>query len=375
MAPADHQWSAHDHDDPLAAIAPYWNRLLLSLSLLVMSNMRASIRSSHQQSAPPTFAPAGRKHSIYTVDVATSPQHVRKQQSRLNRQHYCSAAILCSAAHPQLAARTTRTSGPASTLFSRTFAILTRTTVGRPPQLPHDDILITFPYYYPFTLTFVSQANPGQQWSVFSLRSFLSRLQARPARSLQTPHYPDSDPCQPAPLLPAQNRWPPAPMQPTDGQPAPGRDPSASSASTYNQQTVSKHGSQRFTSKSRPDMRVGVEDPTQPMWAASQTVRDPAGPYTRRAHSVCPDRLDGRLDSDGVEVTNQKTRDLSASVFLSFPPSAQALIANHQSSGVNHQGGCTSTGIEGTKDGGARGPPSNLESRHGLSIHAYLDPV
>jgi hypothetical protein len=65
---------------PLAAIAPYWNRLLLSLSLLVM---RASIRSSHQQSAPPTFAPGGRKHSIFTVDVATSPQHVRKQQIAL----------------------------------------------------------------------------------------------------------------------------------------------------------------------------------------------------------------------------------------------------------------------------------------------------
>jgi hypothetical protein len=65
---------------PLAAIAPYWNRLLLSLSLLVM---RASIRSSHQQSAPPIFAPGGRKHSIYTVDVATSPQHVRKQQTAL----------------------------------------------------------------------------------------------------------------------------------------------------------------------------------------------------------------------------------------------------------------------------------------------------
>jgi hypothetical protein len=114
-------------------------------------------------------------------------------------------------------------------------------------------------------------------------------------------------------------------MQPTDGQPAPGRDPSASSASTYNQQTVSKHGSQRFTSKSRPDMRVGVEDPTQPMWAASQTVRDPAGPYTRRAHSVCPDRLDGRRDSDGVKVTYRKTRDQSASVFLSSPPSSAGL--------------------------------------------------
>ncbi len=92
-------------------------------------------------------------------------------------------------------------------------------------------------------------------------------------------------------------------MQPTDGQPAPSRDPSASSASIYNQQTVSKHGSQRFTSKSRPDMQVGVEDTTQPMWAASHTVQDPAGPYTRRAHSVSPDRLDGRRNSDGVEVT------------------------------------------------------------------------
>ncbi len=125
-------------------------------------------------------------------------------------------------------------------------------------------------------------------------------------------------PCEPASLLPAQNRRPPAPMQPTDGQPAPGpgQDPSASSASIRNQQTVSKHSSQRFTSKSRPDMQVGVEDTTQPMRAASHTVRDPAGPYTRRAHSASPDRLDGRCDSDGVEVTYQKTRDLSASVFL-----------------------------------------------------------
>jgi hypothetical protein len=92
-------------------------------------------------------------------------------------------------------------------------------------------------------------------------------------------------PCQPAPLLPARNRWPPAPTQPTDGQTAPGRDPSASSASIYNQQTVSKHRSQRFTTKSRPDMPVGVADSTQPMWAASQTVRDPAGPYTRLLHA------------------------------------------------------------------------------------------
>ncbi len=108
------------------------------------------------------------------------------------------------------------------------------------------------------------------------------------------------------------------------GQSAPGRDPSASSASIYNQQTVSKHRSQRFTTKSRPNMLIGVADTTQPMWAASQTVRDPAGPYTRRAHSVSPDRLDGRHDSDGVIVTYQKTRDLSASVFLSSPLSAGA---------------------------------------------------
>ncbi len=33
-----------------------------------------------------------------------------------------------------------------------------------------------------------------------------------------TPSYP----CEPASLLPARNIWPPAPMQPTDGQPAPG---------------------------------------------------------------------------------------------------------------------------------------------------------
>jgi hypothetical protein len=56
-------------------------------------------------------------------------------------------------------------------------------------------------------------------------------------------------------------------------------------------------------------------------------------------------------------------------------PQAQAFIADHIKVPVEPPGGCTTTGIEGSKDGGARGPPSNLESRHGVSIHAYLDPV
>ena len=164
-------------------------------------------------------------------------------------------------------------------------------------------------------------------------------------------------------------------MQPTDGQPAPGRDPSASSASIYNQQTVSKHRSQRFTTKSRPDMLVGVADSTQPMWAASQTVRDPAGPYTCRAHSVSPDRLDGRRDSDGVEVTYQKTRDLSASVFLSFPPQRRLSLPIIYRSGVNHQGGVRRLESKGPRTAVLEAPPSNLVNRHSVSIHAYLDPV
>jgi hypothetical protein len=90
-------------------------------------------------------------------------------------------------------------------------------------------------------------------------------------------------------------------MQPTDGQPAPGRDPSASSASIRIQQTVNQHGSQQFTLKSRPVMQVGVQDTAQPMRAASHTVRDPDGPYRRRALSASPERLDGRRDSDGVK--------------------------------------------------------------------------
>jgi hypothetical protein len=66
---------------PLAVIAPYWNKMLLSLSLLVK---RASIRSSRQQSAPPTSAP-GLKHDsdIFTVDVTTSVQNVHKKQITL----------------------------------------------------------------------------------------------------------------------------------------------------------------------------------------------------------------------------------------------------------------------------------------------------
>jgi hypothetical protein len=143
-------------------------------------------------------------------------------------------------------------------------------------------------------------------------------------------------------------------MQPTDGQPAPDRDPTASSASIHIQQTVNKHGAQQFTLKSGPGMQVGVQGTAQPMRAASHTVRDPVGPYRRRAHSASPDRLDGRHDSDGVKVTYQKTRDLSASVFLFPPPQG-----SHRS-GVNLQEGVRrleSKGPSVTKDGGARGPP------------------
>jgi hypothetical protein len=163
-------------------------------------------------------------------------------------------------------------------------------------------------------------------------------------------------------------------MQPTDGQPAPGRDPTASSASIHIQQTVNKHGSQQFTLKSRPVMHVGVQGTARPMRTASHTVRDPVGPYRRRAHSASPDRLDGRHNSDGVKVTYQKTHDLSASVFLSFPPSAQALLANHPPFRSEPPGGCTSTGIEGTKDGGARGPPQQPREPPWLEHPRILGP-
>ena len=146
-------------------------------------------------------------------------------------------------------------------------------------------------------------------------------------------------PCQPAPLLPAQNRWPPAPTQPTDEQPAPGRDPSASSASIYNQQTVSKHGSQRFTSKSRPDMRVGVEDPTQPMWAASQTVRDPAGPYTRRAHSVCQTGSMGAATQTESKSRTGRHVTCPRQCFCLPFPQAQAFFADHIKVPVEPPGG------------------------------------
>ena len=82
---------------PLAAIAPYWNTLLLSLSLPIK---RGSIRSSRQQSAPPSFAPVGRKHSIFTVDVATSPQHGRKQQIALLFNHKSSLSGTSPAGSP-----------------------------------------------------------------------------------------------------------------------------------------------------------------------------------------------------------------------------------------------------------------------------------
>ncbi len=60
-----------------------------------------------------------------------------------------------------------------------------------PPLSPRRSFHHFFPCYYKFALTPVSQANPGQQWSVFSLRSVLSRLQARQAPSLQTKYQPD----------------------------------------------------------------------------------------------------------------------------------------------------------------------------------------
>jgi len=82
---------------PLAAIAPYWNTLLLSLSLPIK---RGSIRSSRQQPAPPSFAPVGRKHSIFTVDVATSQQHGRKQQIALLFNHKSSLSGTSPAGSP-----------------------------------------------------------------------------------------------------------------------------------------------------------------------------------------------------------------------------------------------------------------------------------
>ena len=74
-------------------------------------------------------------------------------------------------------------------------------------------------------------------------------------------------------------------------------------------------------------------------------------------HLLLLDRLDGRRDSDGVEVTYRKTRDLSASVFLSSPPSSAGLLCRSYKSSSGTARGSTSTGIEGSKDGGARGPP------------------
>ena len=141
---------------PLAAIAPHWpgtnccclchSRPVRSSRQLSLPVKKASIWSSRQHSAPLTFVPAGHKHATYTVDVP----HPRSMSAN-NRQHYCSAASPCSAAHLQLAARTTTSSGPASTLLSRTSACLTRTmttpTTGLPPPFPttHDDGQYSFP--------------------------------------------------------------------------------------------------------------------------------------------------------------------------------------------------------------------------------------
>ena len=84
-------------------------------------------------------------------------------------------------------------------------------------------------------------------------------------------------PCQPAPLLPAQNRWPPAPTQPTDGQTAPGRDPTVSAATTHVQQTVNnpEHEAEQFTLKAGPVIQGDVHCTAQPMRTAPHTVRDP----------------------------------------------------------------------------------------------------
>ena len=68
-------------------------------------------------------------------------------------------------------------------------------------------------------------------------------------------------------------------MQPTDGQPAPGRDPTASSASIHIQQTVNKHGAEQFILKFGPVMQVGVHGTAQPIKAASHTIRAETVPW------------------------------------------------------------------------------------------------
>jgi hypothetical protein len=77
-------------------------------------------------------------------------------------------------------------------------------------------------------------------------------------------------------------------------------------------------------------MRVGVEDPTQHMSAASQTVRDPAGPYPYRAHSVCQTGSMGAATQ--TESKSRKGRHVTCprQCFCLPLPQAQALFANHQ---------------------------------------------
>ncbi len=195
---------------------------------------------------------------------------------------------------------------------------------------------------------------------VFSLRSLLSRLQARPARparSLQSPHHPDRQSARASGGLterfrlsvsarslasgqvPAQNRRPPALRSPLMSSRLRPETLCASSASIYNQQTASKHGLQRFTSKSRPDMRVGVEDPTQHMSAASQTARDPAGPYPCRAHSVCQTGSMGAATQ--TESKSRRGRHVTCprQCFCLPLPQAQAFFADHIKVPVEPPGG------------------------------------
>ncbi len=117
-ASADHQWSARDPPRCYHTI----------LEQTAAFSVTPGEKSFHTVQPP----------AVCTSDLRPRSQarhlHCRRHRSTSanNRKHYCSAASPCSAAHLQLAARTTRTSGPASTLLSRTSACLP--TTPRPPS-------------------------------------------------------------------------------------------------------------------------------------------------------------------------------------------------------------------------------------------------
>ena len=132
-ASADHQWSARDRDDPPRCYRTTLagNKLLLCLSLQARTIQPAAVtaceESFHtvQPSAFRTsdFRPSRSQARHLHCRRTTSPQHVRKQQIAL-----LFSCESFSAAHLQPAARTTRTSGPASALLSRTSVCLTTLT-------------------------------------------------------------------------------------------------------------------------------------------------------------------------------------------------------------------------------------------------------